>query len=567
MPGTNLIGFGNVWPFHVVDYNASDFVYVRVSGSISTTPIGCSGNGPTGTFGPWGHPANASFAVRIVNQAGYLFVHDQATQGTGMMVSRAVPDADGSVMVGRTGGGSTCLEYVNDKPVQKAGLAVSGSQTIHYEVYPIAELSVAPTFVVNGGAIFLSATSHWDIVDPVWVYQLGDTLPAGRGPRWGKEACTGDLSCTYVPPQSGRVYLTGKVHGLDVQVWGPIVWVRASIPDACTLPPGAAGAPMKADGPYAGPVCPPDPPPEEEEDSLVVSLTLSRDSVGPVLDDTFNAVTQYWGDPNTPARLDDVIDLQVHATWEPSGRAASGVEVTLSVEPVENSGGHPHGPRPKGTFFRMEDRPTAQEQQKCGDVPPKCVPGADLTLTLDETGSGSAVYRTSGVSGLEVVRAQASAAGKRATGADTVKIRWPGLIAMDRDAAVNKYYFSDQGHARHGDINHWVSQGMKDVLLASFDNYWIEQPAPRFTGSNGEVETRFVVTEASLEWGGLLDVDEGREWQNPHVLHRTGDDVDLRLRTLTAAQRRVFQQNCREEGLLCELHPRNGRPNHIHVYH
>jgi hypothetical protein len=51
------------------------------------------------------------------------------------------------------------------------------------------------------------------------------------------------------------------------------------------------------------------------------------------------------------------------------------------------------------------------------------------------------------------------------------------------------------------------------------------------------------------------------------VLHRTGDDVDLRLRTLTAAQRRVFQQNCREEGLLCELHPRNGRPNHIHVYH
>ena len=42
----------------------------------------------------------------------------------------------------------------------------------------------------------------------------------------------------------------------------------------------------------------------------------------------------------------------------------SGAEPKLTVEHVEESGGHLHGPRPKGTFFRVEDRPDESDQKK-----------------------------------------------------------------------------------------------------------------------------------------------------------------------------------------------------------
>jgi hypothetical protein len=230
------------------------------------------------------------------------------------------------------------------------------------------------------------------------------------------------------------------------------------------------------------------------------------------------------------------------------------------VEPVEGSGGHVHGTRPKGTFFTTDDRPTggSDEAQRKG------VLRRELSLVADASGAAEAVYRTSGVSGQERVRVEATVDGETASAEALVTVRYPGLAPMDRSG--DRYYYSDQGHTRHGDINHYVDPGFAADVLAAFDIYFSRTPDPRFLGG----ETRFVITEASLAWGGLFDVDT--EWSNPHRLHRTGRDMDVRYWSLSRPQRMQFVLACEEAGIRCKRHVNfakadtaNPSQNHFHI--
>lgn len=295
---------------------------------------------------------------------------------------------------------------------------------------------------------------------------------------------------------------------------------------------------------------------DAQTDELVVELTSATSEVKPVLDRQFDAVAQTWFDAAMPPRLHDLVDLQVTARWMPSGRPADAATVQWSVESVNGSGFHPHldPPRPKGSFFGQGQRPTASEQKK-GVVAP------ELVLTTDSDGKATATYRTSGVSGIERIQIRLSAEGQTVSKSATVTIRWPGLVPMARSAA--HWEFSDQSHTKHGNINNYGDAAFVSDVTRLFDAYFAETEAPRFDGVS-----RFVVSEVSLEWGGLFD-DDG-SWRPPHNRHRTGEDMDVRYWTLTREQREQFQEICgrKQLNLLCDIHPGNEpspRNRHYHL--
>jgi hypothetical protein len=295
-----------------------------------------------------------------------------------------------------------------------------------------------------------------------------------------------------------------------------------------------------------------------DAETLVVALTPAEAEVLPVLDRTFNALTQVWRDRAQPARLYDLVDLGITVEWEASDggrRPADGAAIELTVEPVDTSGGHAHGNRPKGTFFTTDDRPTAgsDETQRKGVLRPA------LSLVADADGGAEAVYRTSGVSGREWVRVEATVDGDTASAEALVRIRYPGLTAMDRTG--DRYYYSDQGHTIHGNINHYVDSAFAADVLDSFEVYFEDVTAPRFL----EGETRFVITEASLAWGGPFDYSS--EWRNPHNRHRTGEDIDVRYWSLNASQRARFLVACEDAGIRCEQHANRDDPDPDDPYH
>lgn len=328
------------------------------------------------------------------------------------------------------------------------------------------------------------------LYDPRWYFVAGDTAEqpewpdskymTGRDDIWW---CRGKHECTYRPAAGGRMYVKvslrwhERYNGQTYVSYAPI---------------GLAASPVVGVG----------------RDSLVVEVVLDSDETRPVLDRQFNALTQYWSDADTPERS-DVIPFEVHARWEPSGEPASGANVELLVEPVENSGGHPHGGRPPGTLFRVGE-----------DVQKKRFTRDRLTLTLSEAGTAEGVYRTSGVSGLEKIIASVSTDGQHATDTATVTIRWPGLVKVLRSGAT--YYFEGESNSHYPHEN-YLAPGVMDVMESIWED-WIaahkREPAVYPMAGN-----RFRVTGASTVWGGLYDYRQN--WSNPHNTHRTGHDVDF----------------------------------------
>jgi hypothetical protein len=162
-------------------------------------------------------------------------------------------------------------------------------------------------------------------------------------------------------------------------------------------------------------------------------------------------------------------------------------------------------------------------------------------------------YLTSGVSGTEVIAATVTANGQTATASAEVKIRYLDLAPLARIATT--YRFTDQngsGGQRHGNVNHFLqpafAQGAQNAFQDYFDN---TAPDERFLYA----DTNFWVTEASLEFGGLLDVAT-TAWRPPHMTHRTGRDLDVRW--WNVYDDRQFVDSCQAAGVSCAVHCNNG---------
>jgi hypothetical protein len=284
---------------------------------------------------------------------------------------------------------------------------------------------------------------------------------------------------------------------------------------------------------------------EANADELVVTVSPDNVEVTPVLDEVFDAVEQQWRDPATEARIHDLVTLDVVATWQPSGRPAANAKLKFTVDVEPGSGFHPHDndTRPKGQFFEFAGRPTVSDQKKGRGVP------SELMMDADAEGRARIVYRTSGVSGIEKVTVLAAAEGDTDSKTSAVTIKLPGLVAMPRTGPT--WTYSPQSGKHPGELNHYGDPAFIADVQALFAGYMQKKRGDPFIGS----ETKFIINELSLQWGGIFDFSKA--WSNPHRRHRTGEDMDIRRKTLDEDQQSVFDEECTRMRfkIRCETHP------------
>lgn len=301
------------------------------------------------------------------------------------------------------------------------------------------------------------------------------------------------------------------------------------------------------------------------EGVLELELRVDKTRFDPVIAQCFNAVTQKaeWGfacdctpeqqekgDCTLPRKATRTDRTDVEVIVQRNGEPVEGVDVRLSVEPVDSTAGHLHADpsRPPGRYL-------------VGDSLPD-----ETTLTTDAEGRATVPYQTSGVSGQEKLKAAIldeegePLGGEGQTRKSTIQIGL-SLEPMTRDPG-EYYWFADGTTHGRGMHNHYTKLASRDSLIEIFKEYFAKtQSGSRFQPDTAHPSDRwnvFVITQASLEYGGLLDL--GHDWRNPHMLHRTGKDFDLRLTNIPNHLRNRFYDFCDKHGAKCVKHG-----NHIHA--
>ena len=214
--------------------------------------------------------------------------------------------------------------------------------------------------------------------------------------------------------------------------------------------------------------------------------------------------------------------------------------------PEAGSGGHAHaGPRPVPRFFLLGEDIDLKDGGFTNQI----------TVNLPTSGDTTFIYRTGGPSGRELLFWRIRDGIQSKESVDTVFVRWPGLVAMNRAGTNHEFKNQDPGASpgqRHGNVNHWIEPAFHIRVLSAFQGYVDVQPEPRFPLENPDhgFDTRFVITDVSLEWGGLFDVASS-PWRNPHQRHRTGRDMDVRSTTMDSTRHQTFIGVCRSARVLC----------------
>lgn len=412
------------------------------------------------------------------------------------------------------------------------------------------ELMADPSQVISGSQVRFTARRKdgkpftvvlwlWKPLSPV-VGANGSTTygPTASGCTIGLPTCDVVMTNTQLPedpsmtPQRGLMYVRAVVDGVEETAKAEVTVFR-------DLPP------------------------------VVVNLPSGESTLPPVFSRFFSGVAQTWTGHlySSDARRRDVIELPVSAVFDTT--FYDWVRIHFSSSVADGSGGHPHG-LPGGPDTRRLSGGFFATRESAETMQGRTLDTATVELSGTTT-SDTIVYRTSGVAGVEMVTMTATAKPRGTaqprqvkSGVKSAVVMVNGLSALSWDGAYHR--FSDQAHTRHGNINNYVNPSFSANLLAAFADYaalYDGAQLPRFIvdPQTGVLETKFVINDASLEWGGLLD-SGSPEWANPHRLHRTGEDVDVRSRVFNYDRERRFMRICRERSLKCEVHT---NPRHLHI--
>lgn len=224
--------FGSVAAFQIFSASQYDFVQLTVTGTVNSSDAGyCTPPvGPTGSWDPFG-TSSGGFRVNFStspNQGGL----PTGGQGTGTMTVNRGLSGSGTVTFSASRAG--LVAGCSAGP----GLALSGSQTIAWEIYPFFDVTASPGYVTSGDTITFTAASHWTTTGNIWKYRNDDTTSVPKGSGYpALQVCSGQgTTCKYVPTKSGRMYRVGSFPAPDGGQYGmpgPIVWVGN--PPAFTL--------------------------------------------------------------------------------------------------------------------------------------------------------------------------------------------------------------------------------------------------------------------------------------------------------------------------------------------
>lgn len=209
--------------------------------------------------------------------------------------------------------------------------------------------------------------------------------------------------------------------------------------------------------------------------------------------------------------------------WYLNG-ATPGNRWAVSLERVENSGGHRHTGRDK----------------QVGMVTPS-------SGVIGRRGADSFEFHAPDACGLMVIHTVWNG---RSRVADVFnKVRVPGLVRLPARRSIVEIGIQ----AEHPD-SHYGHPALVDGLSELADAFYARFRIP------------LQVNDISLIWGGLLDIGEERGnrrawWEAPHDEHRDGKQADIRTKDLTEEQKQFVRTSAARKFRILE----ESAPPHFHM--
>lgn len=241
--------------------------------------------------------------------------------------------------------------------------------------------------------------------------------------------------------------------------------------------------------------------------------------------------------------------LELIARVTENGNPKAGVTVGFGVGVEGFTGGHANGdlgsiPRPKGKLSKPSDVTDGNGEIK-------------LTFFADEP------------AGLHAVVADCTPAGCTNKATHVVKVKVPDLIHIPPDTETPPRYtlVGNVGDASNGyktfqhNITHYLTEqswsNLKTLISTFIDLGW------------GQIG----INDASLEWGGLFDIEGKWTTSGGHAEHRDGKQVDISfVRPLSVSsdkRQKVFDEVCASKGAALPVvlwHQNDGYAPHFHIY-
>ena len=241
--------------------------------------------------------------------------------------------------------------------------------------------------------------------------------------------------------------------------------------------------------------------------------------------------------------------LELIAKVTENGSPKAGVTVGFGVGVEGFTGGHAHGdlgsiPRPKGKLSKLSGETDANGEIK-------------LTFFADEP------------AGLHAVVADCTPAGCTAKPTHVVKVKVPDLIHIPPDTETPPRYtlVGNVGDASNGyktfqhNLTHYLTtqswREMERLVDIFISVGW------------GQIG----INDASLEWGGLFDIEGKWTTSGGHAEHRDGKQVDISfVRPLSVSsekRQKVFDEVCASKGAALPVvlwHQNDGYAPHFHIY-
>jgi len=192
------------------------------------------------------------------------------------------------------------------------------------------------------------------------------------------------------------------------------------------------------------------------------------------------------------------------------GNPMPDVEISLSADAVEGSGGHNHNSARPAGLLSAEGIPPAQS----------------ITVKTGADGKFTAVYTAGLFGGFETVTARAAGLADVST-STVIEVKFPGLAALSPSALAVKYNLTSNA-ADHFNTHFGVPSAVNRIAGLSADYY--SQTGGNIAGIN----------DMTLEYGGVFDVNS--DWMPPHELHKDGKSVDIDRCAVSASQQILVNQ-------------------------
>lgn len=231
--------------------------------------------------------------------------------------------------------------------------------------------------------------------------------------------------------------------------------------------------------------------------------------------------------------------------YNESGNRVPFMNVELSVEAVENSGGHQHhAGRPNGTlqsFSGVYGKPSSG----------KTVYGQTLNVADEHNGSFSFSFKAPAPAGDHKIKARCI--GQHVCtqgGPDTVWVGYRDIVPMP--SSENYVFVGDT--TEHTDNHHLTAAARAKVAAIAEGWFTLDPSVPELR-----------LNDASLERGGVFDLKQ--TWRKPHQCHSRGYGIDIRANGASDAIPQGKFENFRkivaQAGARAVFEP---APPHFHVY-